>query len=100
MNRILGNWALDPSDAKAKQAFGDIGLTFNKDGTATYLINTDDNKQQAILLTYKIEGDKLITDQPTHPKKETSKFLFNKDGTLTIFFENQEARFIRGSLAD
>ena len=95
IQKLYGSWVLDPKDKKAKESFGDICINFEKDGTASYLINTEDNKEQAILLTYKVLDDKIITNQPTHPKEEVSRFLFNSDGSLTIFFENQEASFIR-----
>ena len=38
MNKLLGDWVLDPNDKKSKQVFGDIRINFNKDGTAVYLI--------------------------------------------------------------
>ncbi|KLT63897.1 hypothetical protein AB669_19395 [Pedobacter sp. BMA] len=46
-------------------------------------------------LVYKIEDDIIISDQPSHPKEEKSKFKVENHNRLIMEFEGAKTMFIR-----
>jgi len=49
-----------------------------------------------MILTYRIEGDTIISDQPSHPREEKTKFSFTPEGKLVLIYGKNEVRqFIR-----
>ena len=74
--QITGTWRSDPDDLEAIRMYGDVSLDFFPDGQLTYTVHSE-GKRQIMLLTYRIEGDMLTTDQPSEPKEETTQFLFH-----------------------
>ena len=73
-----------------------VGMEFRPDGRMAYVILSG-NKTQTIRLTYRVEGDVLITDQPSHPREERTRFRFDADGTLVLSYEGSESRFVKSS---
>jgi len=47
-------------------------------------------------LRYRIDGDTLVTNQPSAPREERSRFALAPDGTLTIEFGGNKGAFRRG----
>lgn len=74
---ILGIWSTDPEDSEGMQAFGEVVLYFHPDGRLVY----DHVNQCKAFLTWRIEGNLLITDQPSHPReaRETFDILLNEN---------------------
>jgi len=66
--QITGTWRSDPDDLEAIRMYGDVSLDFLPDGQLTYTVHSE-GKRQIMLLTYRIEGDMLTTDQPSEPKE-------------------------------
>ena len=95
--RIIGDWFSDLSDEKTASEIGDIKMSFNNDGKLVYEINEHD-KTQIIYLTFLIEGNKLITDQPSHPKKEETEVYFDEGDRLILKFDGVKTRFIKERL--
>jgi hypothetical protein len=94
---LLGDWFSDLNDGRTASEMGDIKMSFNKNGNLIYEINETD-KKQIINLTFVIRGNKLITDQPSHPKKEETEFYFDEINRLVLKFQGEETRFIRERL--
>jgi hypothetical protein len=88
---LVGKWKLvraePPLDA------GTV-LTFSDGGRLDYSIPSQD-KVQIIHLTYKVVGDSLITDQPSHPSEEKSRFRIDPDGMLYVEGDGQKAWYRR-----
>jgi hypothetical protein len=87
---LIGDW------------FGIVGgqqihVDFREDGSVLYEIYSD-NRRQIILLTYRIEGDVLVTDQPTHPQEVRTAFRF-KDGQLVLTLDGVETTYERRNLS-
>lgn len=74
-----------------------IHMDFREDGSVLYEIYGD-NRRQTILLTYRIEGDVLVTDQPTRPQEVRTAFRF-KDGQLVLTLDGVETTYERRSLS-
>src|SRR5262245_929554 len=47
-------------------------------------------------LTYRVEGDTLISNQPSAPREERTRFALAADGTLELEFAGERTRFRRG----
>ncbi len=92
---LIGSWITDPKDMKV----GDekTRLDFYEDNRLNYsLISKDDTK--LILLNYRIENNILITDQPTKPKIEKTKFTITADNKLILEFGGAQWQYIRIAL--
>lgn len=71
-----------------------ITMEFTNDGKLIYSIDTAD-KTQIINMVYEVSGDQITTDQPSHPRKEISKFYFEPNGILVIDYQGEKTRFTR-----
>ena len=92
-NELLGRWRIDPTDTEAVEAFGDAALEFDERGNLIYAIK-EVEKDQIILMTYRVSGNVVITDQPSNPDPQTTRFEVSGD-TLNLVYGGQPARFIR-----
>lgn len=89
---LAGRWVLDPTDALAVAAFGDVVVEFDG-GRLKYEINLPD-KKQIMLMTYKVDGDEVVTDQPSHPRPERTKFQITGN-RLILNFGGTSGRFLK-----
>lgn len=85
--KLIGSWVIIPEKNNI-DLHEIIRLDFKKDGQLIYSIISKE-KKQVILLSYRIENDILITDQPTQPQEERTKFLFISDNRLMLEYEGQ-----------
>jgi hypothetical protein len=79
-------------DASAEPAEAD----FRDDGRLRYSILSGET-WQIMRLAYRIEGDVLVTDQPSEPREERTRFSIEGDGSLILEFGGQRSSFKRGS---
>ena len=93
-NQIIGRWTRDPDDPKAIATYGDVSLDFSRNGALTYTIHAG-GKRQIMLLTYRIDGDVLVTDQPSAPKEERTKFRITAEGKLVLEHEDRPSTYVR-----
>ena len=70
-----------------------VGLEFLADGRAAYVILSG-GKQQTMRLTWSLEGNDLVTNQPSDPREERTRFALDDDGLL-LTFRGVAARFTR-----
>jgi hypothetical protein len=92
--QIIGKWRSDPADAEAIAEYGDVSLDFSRTGALTYTIHTE-GKRQIMLLTYRIDGDVLVTDQPSDPKEERTRFRITSEGKLFLEHEYRPSTYVR-----
>ena len=88
---LVGIWI---SDESSKNSIGNVTMTFTEDGKLTYDIQEND-KIQKIFLTYKVSGDTLISDQPSHPQKQYTKYVIEDNSKLILIFDGVETKFNR-----
>lgn len=81
--RLLGSWRTDPSDRWSLVEYGEVSLRFDGRGNLQYAIHLQD-KTQIMLFTYRVEGNWLVTDQPSAPRQERTEFYFTSDGRLVL----------------
>ncbi|MDQ3281474.1 MAG: hypothetical protein M3Q69_08680 [Acidobacteriota bacterium] len=76
--RFLGEWRqVDPDPAPAA-----IFVTFEADGRLQYRLETA--TVQIILLTWRVEGGLLVTEQPGGSREERSAFRFPTSTRLVL----------------
>lgn len=93
---IVGRWRIDPDDREALRLYGDVSLEFSPDGGLYYSVLSGD-RRQIVSLTYRIEGDILITDQPSRPAEERTRFEITPDGKLVLYYVRRASRYLRVS---
>ena len=93
-NQLIGVWHTDPEDFHALEIYGRVTLSFTKDRHLVYTIHAD-GKDEIILLTYRVEGHFLVTDQPSQLNEERTRFSITPDGNLILHYEGRESTYIR-----
>ena len=78
---LLGTWISDPQDTESIRRFGNVILHFTADGRLNYTLLVEEKVQRA-LLTYRVENNVLITNQPSDPREERTNFRITEDRKL------------------
>ena len=93
MRSLMGTWRSDSGDAGARN-YGSVTLKFSPDGTLLYIIHGDD-KDQIIRLTFRLDSNFIITDQPSKPRSERTSYEFTKDGKLVLTLGREKSCYVR-----
>lgn len=94
-SRLVGRWDLDPTDAEAHAAYGNTTMVFGADGRLTYITH-EEGKDQLMLLTWRTEGDTIVSNQPSHPREDRTSYRFIDERTLVLVLAGRQARYLRG----
>lgn len=70
-------------------------LDFRADGALYYSIDAG-NRWQVMKLVWRVEGDVIISDQPSAPREERTSFSFDEEGLLVAAFQGQRCWFRKG----
>ena len=89
-NPLVGAWVTDPSDENSISTYGRVRLEFTQGGKLIYTIHAQ-GADQTILMTYRIDGDQVVTDQPSRPLEKRTRFTIRPDGKLCLLFEGVES---------
>jgi len=92
-NKLLGVWKADPDDKTTSELYGNVVMEFKNSGDLIYIIS-EANMEKRIFLKYEIVNDILITDQPSFPNRQETKFTLD-DSTLELYFDNVKSRYIK-----
>ncbi|HMT72076.1 MAG TPA: hypothetical protein PKD16_18045 [Saprospiraceae bacterium] len=91
---ILGAWVVDLEDVNSLDKLGEVLLNFSKEGILRYSIFNGE-KEEVILMTYRLENDIIETSQPSHPD-EINRTQFKLIGdVLYLNFNGEQSRFLR-----
>jgi len=91
---LIGKWKLDPNNIESLREYGNISIEFKDTGELIYIIHLE-SKEQKIYMTYKIEGNLLITNQPSSPQIEQTEYRIQPDGKLALYFNGLKSVYIR-----
>ena len=91
---LVGKWVSDPEDVDSIRDYGQVSLDFSRNGTLVYAVRAS-GKREFIFLTWRIEGDVLVTDQPSAPKQERTRFNIDPDGKLSLLYADRRSVFVR-----
>ena len=89
LEKITGTWKLVKADEDFDIADG-VDLLID-DGKIEYRIRNG-LRTQIINLTFHLEGNLLVSDQPSAPKEETTKISFNQK-RLLLEYQGSKAWF-------
>lgn len=89
--KLIGSWVSDAMDNNGAEK---IHLEFAEGGYLTYTI-IGEHANQHIFLTFRIEDNLLITDQPSHPQEERTQFSLASDGKLVLIHGDQIFKYVR-----
>ena len=91
--RLVGKWRLLQSADEIDTADG-IEMEFFPDGRLEYRIHEGD-KISIMKLTYRVSGDDILTDQPSAPREERTRFRFEDANTLLLATAESRSWFER-----
>jgi hypothetical protein len=94
MTQLIGKWTTDPEDPSTQATFGRVTQIFHEDGRLTYIIHLPET-DQVMRLVYAVDGDELVTDQPSAPAEHRTKFKFDERGRLILEDAGERSRFVR-----
>lgn len=91
---LEGRWISDPGDLRGHDEFGRVSMHFRPNGELVYQV-IEESRQQVIRLTYRVQGDFLITDQPSSPREDRTRYWFDEQGRLLLDYGGSVARYVR-----
>jgi hypothetical protein len=97
-NRLIGEWVIDLHDSNAVKKYGVVSMQFTEDGRLIYR-NHLVGETKISLLSYRVQGDMLITNQPSMPREEVTKFEITNEGHLILHYGQSKSRYIRGTIS-
>ena len=56
----------------------------------------EQGKRQIMKLTYRIDGNEIVSNQPSAPREERTKFSF-ENGDLVLMFEGERTTYRRST---
>ena len=69
-------------------------MEFKRGARLVYCIGEKDSRQ-FMFLTYRFEGDTLLSDQPSEPREERTKYEITQDGKLILYYGNDKGVFVK-----
>src|SRR4051812_42768546 len=90
--RLFGRWRLVHASPDLELE-PTSEMAFHDDGRLIYSI-PNAQKTSVMRLVYRVEGDVIISDQPSSPREERTRFVLNGD-RLTLDYEGSLAEFQR-----
>jgi hypothetical protein len=91
---LAGTWHLERSEDPDSDPGTEIEILAN--GQMHYSIPAG-AKWQIIRLTWWVEDEYLVTDQPSSPHVERTRFAFEPDGKLVLEFGGHRSWFSKGA---
>jgi len=88
--KLYGCWHLVRSVAQDP-----VEIEFTPNGEIFYSVESN-HHWSIIKLTYKVEKNIIISDQPSHPQEQRTNFKIEKDGTLILELNGDTTRYHRG----
>ena len=91
---LIGTWISDMNDLATKNNIGNVRMTFTIDGKLIYEIH-EAKKLQKMFMIYRINGDTIISDQPSEKTEQITKFKFINKDRLILEFEGLKTFYNR-----
>ncbi len=85
--KLVGKWF-------GRVAGESVALEFLPDGRLAYVVLSGD-RTNTIRMTYRLDADWLVTDQPSAPHEERTKFWFENANRLVLKFGGAATTFTR-----
>jgi hypothetical protein len=86
---LIGCWERVKPSVDGESA---VEMQFEENGRLRYCVLAGDS-WQIMKLTYRIEGNTLVSNQPSVPREERTRFAFEDDGTLVLEYDGEKSKF-------
>jgi transcriptional/translational regulatory protein YebC/TACO1 len=86
-------WQLVKTEGSLETGDG-VTMTFTSDGKLVYVIHQRQS-DQIMNLVFSVDGDYIVTNQPSSPRPESTKFWFDDEGQLVLDYGGSKAWFAR-----
>jgi hypothetical protein len=91
--RLLGRWRLQRADATLDFA-PNATMEFLRGGRLRYSFEVS-GSAQTVMLVYRVDGDMLLTDNPSNPHVRSTRLRFGAGDVLVLEFAGATAWFVR-----
>jgi hypothetical protein len=81
--RLHGRWEIVRTDDPSMELDEGVELQFSPDGSLKYVIKQAGSRQ-VMNLTYEVQGSEIISNQPSAPAENRTKYAFSDDGQLVL----------------
>ena len=95
---LWGVWELQRADSAMGLEPGAI-MAFMPNGELRYAAPSTETVQVA-LLTYRVEGAWIVSNQPSAPREERTRFHFEGPDRLVLTYDSGSAYFVRAAASD
>lgn len=83
---LIGTW---------REQDGEDEMEFVPSGELRYRTPTSDDRVGVMLLTYRVKRDVIISNQPSHPNEERTRFALHGDHLHLTDPEGMESTWVR-----
>ena len=90
--KLVGCWQRVEPQVAHEDA---VEIQFSDGGRLRYCVLAND-KWQIMKLTYRVDGSMLVTDQPSAPRGERTRFSLDGDDALVLEFGGERSTYRRG----
>src|SRR5688572_28410674 len=92
--RLHGRWLLVRSDDPTMEVGEGGEMEFSADGKLTYTIMQGD-RRQIMNLTYEVQGSELVSNQPSAPAENRTRYHIDGAGQLVLNFGGSNSWYRR-----
>ncbi|MHB8844190.1 MAG: hypothetical protein ACYC7L_05515 [Nitrospirota bacterium] len=89
--KLYGRWRLIRAEGDLDIGEG-VTMEFRRNGTLDYCIDVG-SKVQIMKLIFRVEGNMIITDQPSTPSEQNTTFSFDEKEHLLLDYGSSKAWF-------
>jgi len=91
--KLYGKWKLIRAEGDLDLGKG-VTMEFMRNGALDYCIDAG-NKIQIMKLNFRVEGNMIITEQPSAPSKQKTAFKFDEEGLLVLDYGTSKTWFAK-----
>src|SRR5262245_59849535 len=84
-NKLLGMWASDPAHHPTLESFDRTTMEFLPDQRLVYTLHVGPNIQ-GIFMTFRLDGNVIVSDQPSAPGERRTEFVIADDNRLGLSY--------------
>ena len=94
--QLLGKWKLEKYDTSFQRdsSVKNEYMEFKPNGELDYIIDLGDKQQIMKLTFYSIDGI-IVSNQPSDPREEKTKYYFDKTGKLVLDYQDKKGWYIK-----
>jgi hypothetical protein len=91
-NSLIGSWVL--MDSSNDETDDYVEVLIEESGRMIYGI-FENEKWQLAILSYRVDGNFIISDQPSQPNEERTAFSFSEPDRLKMEYGGETSTFMR-----